>query len=953
MRIKLWVPVLVVIFVCTVCAMIFLSGREGPSAPLPASEPIAGNIPVEAPAALTGLPAIATVEDPVVSELPGLLAGRLYSPSGEPLAGEALRVVALSTGRAPAIQAEQILDGEGRFAARLNFGKYKAILESGELFAEHRFELSPRHPAAYWTEAVGAAGWIFGRVFGPEGQGVAGVHIVPTAEHSGITYQRLQLTGDAAAVSEEAGAFRIRIATAAPHLWRLAAVVQGAVATISAPVVPGTDNVILRLPGETTLHGTVWDLVAGEPVPGLVLAIESRPFYVDAKEVRTGHDGSFTLTVPQVNYSIAAVDKALVLMGDTEVDLRGSVDTEVMLFCSAGSVVEGNVMNVAGTPFAGAEVRASVQALTKSAPTTSDGFYRLEGLGAGEYRLEARLDAGRLARPLTLSVGAKPEILRQDFVIDCSSIHGRVVSPSGEPQANAKVWARNSDSHLSVSTDVDGAFEFPCVQGQEIFFEVSANGRESGELGPYYVADTATEGIELVLDYAWDGFVAGRVVDAGGRGLAFAKVALIPDGEQMDPLFASVDTDAAGHFSLVAATPASYELRVYPQIAGVGTIVASACSWALALGSGERMAGLVVECDYPRGQIEGAVTDQSGRPINMARVDAMGVGSSGAATTGMDGRFVIAGLEKIPFTVAATHSRFASAVRYDVTPDAKDLRLVLENKPMVLVNATDRLTGKPLPQFSVVFVSRQLQSVIGPVNGASPDGILEIEIEPGRTKDIWAIEVQSAGYERYHAEVHLELESGSREFHVALAKAYRVLRGVVQDSTGQPMPGAALFLDAMPEPAPMTRSVDNTTTPGEGPPPDAVAGADGKFEFELSGDAIRTVFASLDGYAPGSASGRPGAASDPPLVIQLQPAGSLRVAVVKHGEPVVGARLWLAPHGLTGRTLPADGTMTWPTVAAGPAILDVAESGQSETIATSVEVEVRPETLTEVTVDLP
>ncbi|MBX3180467.1 MAG: carboxypeptidase regulatory-like domain-containing protein [Candidatus Hydrogenedentes bacterium] len=904
-----------------------------------------------------------TVPMPGPVATPGQFAGQLYADTGKPLAGAEVNILLLSpaAGAPPNTPAEPFrvdLDEGGRFSAALPFGAFRATVETGDRFAEHRFELSAARPSEYWTQIVGSAGWISGRVVGADGQGKADVPLAAMRDRTDYAYEKLRIPADGGAVSDETGAFQIRVPASAPHLWQIAALRHGAVAALSPSVTPGADGVVLRLPEDVTLRGRVLAAGTEDPVAGFTLLLESRPFFAGALEVTTGDDGGFTLeALPQGRYAIAPAEGSVLLTGDTDIDTWGMAEMDLALFTSLGSTVEGRVLSADGEAMPGIEVRVMRKRDTWRGESGDGGAYRVTGLPPGELDIRAWSESGLLTEPATIVFGEAPETIQKDLIVACNPVRGRVLLPDGAPVEGAVVQARSEGALVRATSGADGAFDLPCVPGHELYLIAKADGRESAEYGPIPPAEAAEGGVELVLDFAWDGFIAGRVVDGGGRPLPFAKVALNPVSGQRVQFSASTTTDRNGLFALVAGTPEEYEIKVSPQVSGFGELVVKGCALPVTLGPGERRTGLVVECSYPRGAIEGTVTDASGRPVGGATVNALGSGSNGVATSRGDGAFGIAGLEELPHIVVVQHPDFVLARQDDIIPDARGLQFRLQPRPLLRVIAADAKSNAPVERFSAALLSTaQRYPVFGPAAVSSPEGILEARVDTGALESSVTLQVVSEGYMTYEEPVRLDSSAPEHEFRVALAKAEFTLHGVVRDLGGAPLPGAAIHLDALPRNLAMTvvggppGSPVGGAVPGAmpGSEPDAVADAEGRFELSLADGEPRTVFAALDGYAPDSATGVPGES----LVLELPEAGAVVVYVLKGGEPLMGARLSLAPDGLRGGTH-HNGALQWTAVRPGPATLEVTESREPDAPVQTVEIDVQAGQVTEVTVTFP
>jgi protocatechuate 3,4-dioxygenase beta subunit len=204
------------------------------------------------------------------------------------------------------------------------------------------------------------------------------------------------------------------------------------------------------------------------------------------------------------------------------------------------------VVDPDGSPVAGARVSivsrtGGASAGARSARTGNDGRVHLAGLPpepAGELALEARHPEhlpARIVRKAAELEGA-PLVIRFERG---GEIAGRVVDASGAPVPNAEVSlaVAGEKSRRSLGTTASGEFRFRKLPAgsHDIVASTPRGGR--GLLRGVEVAEGgAVRDLEIPLE-AGPGIVAGRIVDGEGKGVALARVELVPEGGgEMPPL---------------------------------------------------------------------------------------------------------------------------------------------------------------------------------------------------------------------------------------------------------------------------------------------------------------------------------------------------------------------------------------------------------------------------------
>ena len=321
-----------------------------------------------------------------------------------------------------------------------------------------------------------------------------------------------------------------------------------------APLGKGDQRpVTLVLGAGATLRGRIVD-GAGQPIGGAsVRAHAAGPFGMPGErrnETETDADGRFE--VPRVGKDVAVLvlSKAGFLMGRSSVpDELGDGDQRDIgdVVLEQGAQLAGEVRLPDGSPAVGAVVEAEVDPMSLGqsggmgawrgfqAETTAgeQGRFLLGGLAVGaRYNLEASLDVEETtlrARQSGVREGQGELVL---VLEPTPTLLGRVLSPAGEPVADATVRAKSEGSNInpwmggrammeSTQSDAQGNFELRLEAPGTVSLDALAEGY--APCSPVSVTAPSDEVFELRLRPSLS--VVGRVVDPAGNPVEGATVA--------------------------------------------------------------------------------------------------------------------------------------------------------------------------------------------------------------------------------------------------------------------------------------------------------------------------------------------------------------------------------------------------------------------------------------------
>ena len=396
-----------------------------------------------------------------------------------------------------------------------------------------------------------------------------------------------------------------------------------------------------------------------------------------------------------------------------------------------------------------------------SADTTGDGRFTLEGLEPGVYELYAigapgyapfEADLGRGG--ITLRV--EPNTRLRDVTLSLRArwfAEGKVTDPGGAPVAGAEVRGLDGDG-AAVVTGGDGDFALECSIGSvlEAHHAQFAPGRATCDRPARLGRPVAIRLAELKAAAARES-IAGRVVDANGRGIEGALLAAERrDGSRSAATEAVSKGD--GSFSLDALEVGPYDVSA--------TADGLAKSVANGVRTGERQ--LVLRL-VRGGRLRGIVRERAtGRPIvGFSIVFWLMRGAFERAAPQVrtffapDGRFEIEQLPPGDYSVTALAEGWPSAEERRVVlagGATEDVVLDLASGGRVFGTVRDTATGNPLSGAQVA-----LESTIGDQPSAVP------LLTSSASDDRGAFELRGVGAGRFSLSVsapdhHHKLSTG-------------------------------------------------------------------------------------------------------------------------------------------------------------------------------------------------
>jgi protocatechuate 3,4-dioxygenase beta subunit len=498
----------------------------------------------------------------------------------------------------------------------------------------------------------------------------------------------------------------------------LSATMPGIVAAVSAP---GT--VAIALAKAAGVSGRVTD-EKGAPVAGTRVRFVSEQgvrailrggpaAFLGRPGVGTGPDGGFRLRglAPEKNLTLEATRPGYVPARRPGVNLRaGEVLKDVSLVLRRGLEARGRVVDAAGQPIAGAEIRLSRPERGGSrfllaiggmgdrekpdASSGPDGSFRVAGLEAGEYALAFSREGYAPKRVPSVAVQVEGPNDWAPVVLSAGvAIAGVVRNGKGDAVVGAQVFSFGEGMGMrDTSTDPQGQFR---LDGFGADRAVNLSVRAEGYAALHRSVTPPAEDLSLVLKTT--GTIRGRVEDAATtrpvtdfsasytspRAGGFGGMQIRMGGES-EKAFQSADgtfelTDVpAGKWNVTASAP-GYRPA---EVAGIE------------IGEGETKEGVVLSLKKG-GAVSGRVLDPR-RGIGIANATVSwseGSGASGmgqaqaalarfigdgpAVSTDGDGRYRLDGLPAGKVTIAAEHPDYLEVSRQVEVEDEATVDLTL------------------------------------------------------------------------------------------------------------------------------------------------------------------------------------------------------------------------------------------------------------------------------------
>lgn len=609
-----------------------------------------------------------------------------------------------------------------------------------------------------------------------------------------------------------------------------------------------------------------------------------------------------------------------------------------------------------------------------SAIVAEDGTYRIAGLPAGEVRVfpttgESNcvdLDAKHWK---TLVLADGEEVAETDFVVSLGGvIVGRVVDRLGDPVDGASVGPNPlsgvSTDHSVLSparredkTDESGRFE---IRGMP-FGEKTVLGVRSPDHAPFWTGPLVVEKghpeLEIAVTLDRGSSIIGVVRTTVGGPAAFVKVFATPkrDGEP-DPgeglalwrqKIEQGSTDETGEFRLERVPAGSYELRCGERSHLVDLFGKSAGGVSVEVDGVNDVTGVLLsvagEVEVPGGGlISGYVVDHIGNRVAGVEVEARQAGfghrrAQAVATTNDEGAFTLAKLASGAHHLTASKAGFDKAESGDVEANGGVVQITL-NRFATISGTVITRDGTSPESFHV------RAQKIG--EGASDEGREEMmglattdlsdSWTPGRSDGTFVLHDVPAGQVEVWAQAPGFAPNSCEELTILPGQELRdvvvhvlsgaTLRGVVQLSSGEPVPGARVELRSA-EAGEKPNRMSPEFLSGADKSPSTVSNEAGEFQFLNMAPGRYSVSASHPRYAR---------STDVPLSVQrsdvtvpdlvLSAGATIEGVVIRNDVPQRGFMVQCVGEAPMQMVTGEDGTFRFERLVAGEYFLSFVDT---------------------------
>lgn len=557
------------------------------------------------------------------------------------------------------------------------------------------------------------------------------------------------------------------------------------VAIVGASVTGGStttvDVALDPLPG--SIQGVVTDDETGDPISGATVNVYFGSFLVASR--LTDSVGSYLVgSLPPGNYTLTAIAKDYQSSSQgvfvfTGISTIANFSLEPLPGSLSGTVEDANTTD----PIPGALVIAlKDQVLLGASLTDANGKYAISDLAEGNYSVLVFADGYQRGLEGAIVESEENTVVNFSLETDRGEIVGTVTDANTtDPIPGAQVEVYNGTTLVdSALTDSSGNYVVQDLPPGFYNVRASATGYQAKTLGA-----TVTNGGTTVVDFALDpspGSVAGMVTDADdGTPIQGAVVHVFSAGN----LAGITMTNAMGNYRVTGLAPGSYTVVVSAddyQTASTGVnVVANVDSTAN------------FQLDPFPGTVSGTVTDaDTTDPIPGAVVLAYnGQVIRGSSITDANGNYTITGLDPGSYTMIAIAAGYERGLQGAIVNSGvtTTVNFALNTQPGdILGTVEEEGSGDPIEGATVeVF---QGTTLVGSATTDPSGNYIINDLSPGS----YNVTSSAEGYQT-KTEGATVLANTQTTVDFELAEDPGTISGLVtDDSTGEPIPGAAVLV---------------------------------------------------------------------------------------------------------------------------------------------------------------
>lgn len=685
-----------------------------------------------------------------------------------------------------------------------------------------------------------------------------------------------------------------------------------------------TDFLPMGAPARLTLHqggaatGLVLRADTRAPLAGVTLTMPGLCRW-DHFWAESDSDGRYEIAgLRPGQYMVSSLDAEYVSVDSWQgVEIRDGQTAEApVIEVLPGGNIEGRVFDAdTGAGVAGVELIAEVPPVGVLGPVTTDaaGTYSLRALEQHNYTLSVTKTPGYKAAPAQarrrITVSPMDRFQGVDFALHrCRPIAGMVRNAAGAPAAaevEAVCVSGRFDPERTRANEL-GVFALDGFPSEEtVRVRACLDEHTSGWFGPLTAPDGGINDLQLTL--APSTRIEGRVVDARNRPLEGWQVKAVSLGER-ELSHGPVETGSGGRFMLPYLPEGEAAVLVAPPRTAFR---GNEEYLRVRLSRGKALQNLLIVYDSGLTISGNAVGNaRSGVPM---LVECSGPTPS-STYTDPNGDYTLMGLEDGLYTIKVSYQTCCTAVRENVPAGSTgvDFRMLTRGRLSGRVVRSD--TGASVRRFEVVAVPGHAAH-LPPTSNANlisvdnPAGEFAIEwVESGEN----TVFVRAQGFAVTAFRV-ADVPPGEHVGGVEIAlEPGMTVSGRVSDASGLPVAGAGLFLNVLPGPDELEAAAL------------AHSDATGRFAIDCVPSTGATLFATAEGFAPGTANLLPGTPRE--VLLVLAKAAALEGTVRLAGQPIPGqtVRLRAAAGGVVppSRTTSLTGSYRYPDLAPGEVIVE-------------------------------
>jgi hypothetical protein len=283
-------------------------------------------------------------------------------------------------------------------------------------------------------------------------------------------------------------------------------------------------------------------------------------------------------------------DKNSFESGDTVTVFDGQTTSGIDAQLADGAAISGRVTDSSGTmgiENVDVQLRDLANNWLPGTSTDSDGYYTLQGLSAGSYKIEFRTNnaSGNYVREWyndkssfesadTLSVTAGQTLTGIDAQLaDGGALSGRVTDSSGTvgiDKVDVEIYDLAQNGYPGTSTDSNGNYTFKGLPPGDYKVEFRTNWTPGNYVGEWYNDKNSFESADAVtvtvgqtttdidVQLANGGAISGRVTDSSGEGIDNVEVQIYDLNQNWLP---GVNTDQDGYYTIHGLPAGSYKIE--------------------------------------------------------------------------------------------------------------------------------------------------------------------------------------------------------------------------------------------------------------------------------------------------------------------------------------------------------------------------------------------------------